>query len=71
MGNYKKNREMGGDRKKDEDGNGEWCEGQEMKKEWQETFESVGRKLMGKKGFDEEWKREVEEAVDEWETREG
>jgi hypothetical protein len=71
MGNYKKKREMGGDRKRMRKGNGEWCEGQEMKKEWQETFESVGRKLMGKKGFDEEWKREVEEAVDEWETREG
>ena len=43
-----------------------WLRGEEIKKEWVETFARVGRDLKEKKGFDEEFKRQVEEQVTKW-----
>jgi hypothetical protein len=67
-----KNRQVGGGNRKEgrekmKKGPGqEWIRGEEMKKEWVETFARVGRGLKEKKGFDEEFRREVEEQVEEW-----
>ena len=71
MGNYKKKKEMGGEKKRMRKEDGEWCEGKEMRKTWQETFEKVGRKLMEKNGFDDDWQEEVGRETGEWEGIDG
>jgi hypothetical protein len=45
---------------------GSWLKGDDMKKEWVETFARVGRELKEKKGFDDEFKSKVEEQVKMW-----
>jgi hypothetical protein len=57
---------MGGERQKMKDETGRWVVGEEMRKKWRETFESVGRKVEAESGFDEEQKAAVEAAVDGW-----
>ena len=61
----KKKCAVGGDRKRMKDKNGRWWEGQPMRDKWKELFEKVGLELDKAEGFDEEWKREVEEQKEE------
>ena len=59
----KKDRQvMGGDREKMKV-KGVWVVGDEMKRMWTETFESVGLDLLHKTGFDEDHKKSVESEV--------
>ena len=62
----KKGIPLGGDRvtMKDEEGN--VYMGQELKRKWRDTFESVGRTLEAMEGFDEELKRQIEDVVDDY-----
>jgi hypothetical protein len=71
-----KNRQVnGGDRREGREKmrtgpEGRWIVGEEMKAEWVETFRRVGRELKEKKGFDEVFRRQIEEQVYRWELDE-
>jgi hypothetical protein len=56
---------MGGDRSTMKDEEGRWVQGKEMIEKWRWTFEKIGKELEEMGGFDEEWKREVEEGLEE------
>ena len=53
-------RKMGGDRKRMKGDEGEWVEGEELRKRWREVFESVGQRLEQCGGYDEQWKEKVD-----------
>ena len=60
----------GGDRERMK-GEGGWMEGEEVRREWKRTFEKVGEGLREKEGFEDEWKEEVEEKLEEWKNEAG
>jgi hypothetical protein len=46
-------------------GEGGWVEGREMIEKWRWTFQKIGKELEEKGGFDDEWKKEIEEGLEE------
>ena len=55
---------VGGDRLRMRGDDGEWIMGDEMKRKWRQTFESVGQRLEAEEGFDDGVKTAVEAVVD-------